>query len=174
MARQLEVLRKDHGEELSEKMKIAALLQMSPIDVRDLAGQIIDGGARYEQVRDRMKTNVTNRMAMEKRPAAMEVGALEDEYEEYEAVGAVGNRGACYEWGDRALGAEVCAEGRKEGELQGRQGQRACRVDARERQVGDHRRQGRAAGVCAGFREHRQRQGQGEGPAPVQWPVPLQ
>lgn len=48
-----------------DNMHIAAFFQMPPMNVRDLVGQITDSGAQYEQVRDRIKASVTNRVAIE-------------------------------------------------------------------------------------------------------------
>lgn len=50
-------------------MKIVALLQMSPSDVRDLIGQSIDSASRSKGVRDRIKASVTKWIAMENGPA---------------------------------------------------------------------------------------------------------
>lgn len=56
-------LRKDHGEDLSDNMQIATLLQTSPLHVRDLTGQSIDGASRYEGVRDRIRAVVSSILA---------------------------------------------------------------------------------------------------------------
>lgn len=93
-------------------MKIAVLLQMSPIDVLDLVGRGIGGAARYEGVRDTIRATVTNRIAMEFGPAPMDIGHMDDETAEYEPeyIGIVGSGvRTCLACGEKGRFARECA-----------------------------------------------------------------
>lgn len=132
-------------------------------------------GAQYEQVRDRIKAMVTNRMSMESGPIAMEVGDVGGEYSEYsnEDIRAVGKGGTCCECGETGHFARDCVlRGWKKGSGKGGKGRGYAAWSAGKGKLQTARRQCCADRVRARLCERSQEQGPDEGPVLLQRPVP--
>lgn len=71
----VEAFRSYHAEDFSENMRIAALLQMLPLDMRHLACHSLGGKATLASVRDRIRGLVANRLSMDEAGTIpMEIG----------------------------------------------------------------------------------------------------
>lgn len=85
---------RDHGEQQSGKMKIAALVQMLPGDIRDAMCQSLDAQFTYRAIRDKVHNLVANRVSLEDPgPGPMDTGGLQEKDDDADAeehLGAVG------------------------------------------------------------------------------------
>lgn len=61
----MDALHRDHGEQLSEQMRIAALVQMLPRDICDMVRQSLDEGSTNRGIRDKFRNLVSNRVTLE-------------------------------------------------------------------------------------------------------------
>ena len=75
---QVQNLAKEHDEKLSERMKVAAILQMCPTDIEDIVYQNAESMDKYTTARDKIKGLVSNRVASaDCGGVPMDIGATE-------------------------------------------------------------------------------------------------
>lgn len=156
-------------------MKIAALLQMSPLDVLDLLGHSIDRASRCEGLRDRIKATVA---AMKNGPAPMDLGVLHEEYTDVEGdyVGIVGKGGACFEQGETGhCPRRVLRAGTKGGGSgKGGKGKGSAAWGAGDGNGTQCSWKGSQKGCSAGYVVTPERPAKTPGQGHIQWPVPRQ
>jgi len=108
-------LQKQFGEEVGNKMKIAIFTNMLPSSIQDYVYTNVEDDTKYETLRDKVTSMVSNKIAASTGPAPMDVGRVdwgaddlycgECEYE----VDAVGAHTQCYKCGGYGHLARDCA-----------------------------------------------------------------
>jgi hypothetical protein len=105
----MNVLEKDHNEKLSPNMKKAVLLSMLPSDLQDMIYQNTNAEQSYEEIRDKVKVVVNNRLARnDKHGSPMDIGEVAKDDDE--GIYAMG-KGACNTCGEHGHWSRECPKG---------------------------------------------------------------
>ena len=105
----VKLLQKDFNETFSETVKVGIVTSMMPLSVQEYVYTSVGNEMNYETIIQRIRSVISNKVAMAQGPVPMDVGRVagkEDEYEEeygeeYDEVDAVGNVQchSCGGWG---------------------------------------------------------------------------
>jgi hypothetical protein len=111
----INLLLRDHNEKLSDNMKKAVLLSMLPPDLQDVIYQTVEDTKTFEEVRDKVKAVVNNRLARSgKGGTPMDIGEVGKEQNEQgwsnDGVYIVG-KGACHTCGEHGHFSRECPKG---------------------------------------------------------------
>ena len=122
-------LERTEGVRLPDMVKMAALTELCPPDIRDLIFQTVDSGLTFDTMKEKVISWASNKVASRKEmPVPMDIGRLKDvqdwddqtQEEEWHEVGAVGD--SCHRCGGVVHYARECptAKGKGKGKGKGR------------------------------------------------------
>jgi hypothetical protein len=97
-------MRSQFGDGFSERMKIAIFTNMLPATIQDYIYSIVEDASLYDVIKEKVRSMVSNKVAMGTGPAPMDIGGLQEpwggeewhEDGEYYDVGAVTPDTKCY------------------------------------------------------------------------------
>ena len=99
-------MERTEGVRLPDMVKMAALIELCPPDIRDLIFQTVDSGLKFDTMKEKVISWASNKVASRKEmPVPMNIGRLKDvqdwedqtQEEEWHEVGAVGD--SCHRCG---------------------------------------------------------------------------